>query len=240
MSESGCWAPMYDRRTGRLIIDLAPLGWLLIAYSIGAIGLVLSVLAVISKLTRPPRRREGTWVALVAVLVSVLTAILSLVMLPSFRGIFVLPASSCIIACVALTVGRNVVCPAVGHLTGAFAGLKVVGSAWCLFELRKWRATPEFWALDWIDTVFRIQTVFGVRLTATDFQDWTAAERADLTAGQLWNVIVRKLPEANTPIPIEGWQLLAAALSAALCVPTNRISTESRLYADLDMIYGRE
>ena len=126
-----------------------------------------------------------------------------------------------------------------GSLCIAMAVLKVVGGVWCWVELRrKWRATPELWGIDWLDIVFRVESVFGAPLTTGDFSDWSPAARAELTAGQLWDIIAHKLREVGAVIPPDGWTRLVALLSDALNVRPARITTESRLYADMGMLDG--
>ena len=49
-----------------------------------------------------------------------------------------------------------------------------------------------------------------------------------------------KLRDAGTEPPADSWERMTSLLSEALNVDPERIAPESRLYADLDMIYGVE
>lgn len=130
---------------------------------------------------------------------------------------------------------------ALSYICPAIAVLKVAGGVCCIVELRrKWRATPEFWGLDWLEVVYCVEREFGVTLTAADFVAWSADARVGLTAGQLWELIANKLRVADAAVPADGWERVVSALSEALYVRANRISAESRLYADLGMVYGLE
>jgi len=114
-------------------------------------------------------------------------------------------------------------------------GLRV----WCLIELqRKWRSIPELWGLDWLDVVYRVQRAFGVPLTAADFVELSPEARRALTAGQLWERIAAHLGATGRPVPADGWDQVAGALSEALNVDPDRIMPTSRLYADLGMLPG--
>jgi hypothetical protein len=124
---------------------------------------------------------------------------------------------------------------ALGGVCLTFAVVKVVGTCWCLFDLRKWRATPELWGVDWLDVVYRIEAVFAVTLTAADFASLSPHERAALTAGQLWDVVTAKAAAENRPIPPDGWLRFVESLCAALPVRPDRVTPLARLTADLGM-----
>jgi hypothetical protein len=128
-----------------------------------------------------------------------------------------------------------------GYLCGAFVVVKLLGTLWCFTELRrKWRSVPELWALDWLDIVYRVEHEFGVTLVAADFEVLPKDARAELTAGQLWEIVVARQRAAGATMPADGWARLAVALSEALNVRPSRIASGSRLYADLGMILGIE
>lgn len=120
-----------------------------------------------------------------------------------------------------------------------FAIFQVIGRIWLgLYLYRHWRTVPELWCLDWADIVFRLERDFGVTLSSTDFEGLSPNARLALTAGQLWEMVAAKLSSAGTELPPDGWAQLVAVLSEALNVKPKRIVPESRLYADLGMIYG--
>jgi hypothetical protein len=117
--------------------------------------------------------------------------------------------------------------------------LQIALRVWCLIELqRKWRSLPELWGLDWLDVVYRVQRALGVPLTAADFVDLSDKARRALTAGQLWERIASHLGATGRPVPANGWDQVVGALSEALNVDHDRISPNSRLYADLGMRPG--
>jgi acyl carrier protein len=122
---------------------------------------------------------------------------------------------------------------------GALVVAQILGVITCLFRLRRtWRSAPELWSLDWLDIVYRIESEFGVVLAAADFEALPPTARAELTAGQLWEVVAAKLATAGTSEPADGWQRVVAILSQSLNVPSERITPSARLYADLGMMYG--
>jgi hypothetical protein len=128
---------------------------------------------------------------------------------------------------------------AIGSICGAFIVFKFVAGAWCLIDLRrKWRAVPELWGVDWLDIVYRVEREFGVSLTAGDFAEWPEEMRIGLTAGQVWELVASKLRAGGSVVPDDGWGLVVGVLSDALNVRPERIAPESRLYADLGMVYG--
>jgi hypothetical protein len=94
-----------------------------------------------------------------------------------------------------------------GFVCAAFVAVKFIGGFWCLMELRrKWRSTPELWSIGWLDIVFRLEREFGVTLNAVEFEGLQTAERVELTAGQLWELIASKknrLPALLCP-PMAG------------------------------------
>lgn len=53
-------------------------------------------------------------------------------------------------------------------------------------------------------------------------------------------MVATRLRVAGLEVPPDGWPRLQVALSAALNVRPTRITTGSRLYADLGMIHGVE
>jgi acyl carrier protein len=128
-----------------------------------------------------------------------------------------------------------------GFVCIGLAVLKLAGGLWCLVELhRKWRSIPEFWSIDWLDIVFRVQREFGVVLSAHDFEDWTVEARLSLTAGQLWELVGGKLTRTGSDVPADGWPRVVTVLAEALNVKPARITPESRLYGDLGMTRGIE
>ncbi len=125
-----------------------------------------------------------------------------------------------------------------GSVCAAIAVLQGVGLVWVLIELhRKWRTAPPLWGLDWLDVVYRVDREFGLVLTGVDFDGWTPETRAELTAGQLWELVASKLRARSVEVPADGWDRVVALLAEALNVKASRIVPESRLCADLGMKY---
>ena len=75
-------------------------------------------------------------------------------------------------------------------------------------------------------------------LLATDFEEWSVEARVDMTAGQLWELIRDKIQAKGAEAPADGWERIVTLLSDALNIRRSRIVVESRLYADLNMMYG--
>jgi hypothetical protein len=59
--------------------------------------------------------------------------------------------------------------------------------------------------LDWFELRLRIERDFGVRIRQSDFQFMADERRADLTAGELYQVVCAKLRAAGRPIPWGAW-----------------------------------
>ena len=124
-------------------------------------------------------------------------------------------------------------------LFALLAIVQITGSAWCHLVLRRhWRSVPELWGIDWLDVVWRLEQEFEVDLKGSDFERFTAKERTGLTAGQLWDAVVGKLRQTGIEVPGNGWERLVVALCEAFNVDAERINPDSRLYADLGMLYG--
>jgi hypothetical protein len=123
-----------------------------------------------------------------------------------------------------------------GSICGLLAVLQFLAVIWCQVALRrKWRTTPEFWTIDWLGIVARIEREFGVALTVADFEDLSTRARIDLTAGQLWELVAGRLRARGSAVPRSGWARLVDELAAALNVKPWKIGIGSRLYADLGM-----
>jgi hypothetical protein len=125
-----------------------------------------------------------------------------------------------------------------GSICLLLAAAQLAAGLWAFTELRKRRSVPEFFGLDWLDIVFRVERQFGVSLTVRDFECFPPEALRVLTAGQLWDAISAKLQTAGREVPLDGWEQIVAALSEALNVKAKRITSGSRLYADLGMQYG--
>jgi hypothetical protein len=94
------------------------------------------------------------------------------------------------------------------------------------------------WGLDWLDIVWRLERQFAIHLRGADFERFSAEERNGLTAGRLWDVVVEKMRTAGIEVPGDALARVVVALSEALNVDVERIAPDSRLYADLGMLYG--
>jgi hypothetical protein len=128
-----------------------------------------------------------------------------------------------------------------GWLCVCLCTAKAVFGCWCLIELRrKWRAVPELWSIDWLDIVFRVKRDLNVTLVASDFEGRPSEDRVALTAGELSRLVVTKLRDAGKEPSPDGWERMTGLLSEALNINPDRITPESRLYADLGMFYGIE
>jgi hypothetical protein len=120
-------------------------------------------------------------------------------------------------------------------------GFKIVATLWGLMQLRReWRSVPELWSLDWLDIVYRLESQFSVTLAEADFAAMTSERRVALTAGELWDIVTGKIQAAHREVPQDGWDRFTELLSEALTVEKHRITRQSRLYADLTMVYGLE
>jgi hypothetical protein len=89
--------------------------------------------------------------------------------------------------------------------------------------------------VDWFDVRFRLERRFGVRIEYADFPDRTGGERADLTAGELYDVLCKRIRIARRPVPYGCWNGLRLDLADALNVSPLSIRREIRLSNDLGM-----
>jgi hypothetical protein len=128
---------------------------------------------------------------------------------------------------------------ALGFLCVSFIALKIFCTIWIAIQLRrKWRSCPEFWSIDWLDIVLRIEQEFCVEILAADFETIPSEARVEITAGQLWEVVSRKMTAKGFVVSQDGWERLKMVISEALNVRPAKIALYSRLYSDLGMIYG--
>jgi hypothetical protein len=128
-----------------------------------------------------------------------------------------------------------------GWICGGLAALYLIAGCWCLIELlRKWRSAPELWGIDWLDIVYRLERAFGVALTGADFARVPAEVRAELTAGQLWEIVADRVRATEAEVPADGWERVVMILSEALSVRPEQIAPDSRLFADLGAVRGLE
>ena len=90
--------------------------------------------------------------------------------------------------------------------------------------------------IDWFDVRFRLERVFEVELRPADFQHlWTDRRVADLTAGELHEVICAKLRSQGRPVPFSSWNRVRRELAEALAISPFAIRRSSWLLADLGM-----
>jgi len=89
--------------------------------------------------------------------------------------------------------------------------------------------------IDWIEIRFNIEKRFGIRITHEDFRHLEAIGRADLTAGELHDIICTKLRSLGHPVPISSWNSLRLELAHALGISPFSIRRSSWLTADLGM-----
>jgi hypothetical protein len=112
-----------------------------------------------------------------------------------------------------------------------------VGMLYAIWALRT-KAVPCLWGIDWLDVVWRLERRFGICLDATDFQYLAEQGQDDVTAGEVYAVVCRKLWDANRPIPAGGWNGVRIDLHEALHVRPFSVRRSSLLIRDLGMLRG--
>lgn len=89
--------------------------------------------------------------------------------------------------------------------------------------------------VDWLDIRFRLERRFDVRIELTDFAHLRGRDRADLTAGELFEVVCRRIRATGRDVPPSAWNGVRLELAQALNVSPLGIRRESWLVADLGM-----
>src|SRR5262245_44197833 len=117
-------------------------------------------------------------------------------------------------------------------LFAALAVLQFLGGLYCWYSLCR-KSVPALWSIDWIDVLFRLEKEFRICFCSDDFRH--IQDEADITAGELFAIVCRKVQEAGRPVPFGSWQRIRLVLHEALRASPWRIRRESRLRADLRM-----
>jgi hypothetical protein len=89
--------------------------------------------------------------------------------------------------------------------------------------------------VDWLDIRFRLERRFDVRIEHADFDHLRGRSRADLTAGELFEVVCVRLRSAGRPVPPSAWNGVRLELAQALNVSPLGIRRGSWLAGDLGM-----
>jgi hypothetical protein len=112
------------------------------------------------------------------------------------------------------------------------ATVQFFGGLYCWYALS--RKSPGIRSIDWLDVLWRLEGHFRICFRPDDFPHWR--ERlSEVTAGELFDVVCRKVQQAGRTFPYGGWHKLRLVLHEALNVPPSRVRRESRLCADLGM-----
>ncbi|HKI38239.1 MAG TPA: hypothetical protein VKA46_40670 [Gemmataceae bacterium] len=120
-------------------------------------------------------------------------------------------------------------------LLAVLATLQFLAGLYCWYVLE--RTTPRylFWTIDWADVLVRLEWEFGITFCPDDFRHLERQQPPDITAGELFAIVRRKVWDAGRPAPADSWRRLSQALGEALNVPAPSLLCESRLRADLGM-----
>jgi hypothetical protein len=105
----------------------------------------------------------------------------------------------------------------------------------CWYVLERKSLHSFLWSIDWADVLLRLEREFGITFCPDDFRYLISQRPPDISAGELFAIVRRKVWDTGYPAPADGWQRLTAALSEALNVEPSSILCESRLRADLGM-----
>jgi hypothetical protein len=113
--------------------------------------------------------------------------------------------------------------------------IPVVVGLHCWYVLERKSLRSFLWSIDWADVLLRLEREFRITFYPDDFRHLEKQQPPDITAGELFAIMRRKVWDTGHPAPADGWQRLTGALSEALNVPASSILCESRLRADLAM-----
>ncbi len=87
--------------------------------------------------------------------------------------------------------------------------------------------------LDLVDTLYRLERRYGVRLRADDFKPYFAKPAHQLTAGELHSVLCDALARERKPVPVSSWNGVRRELAEVAVVSPFVIRRQSRLRDDL-------
>jgi hypothetical protein len=90
--------------------------------------------------------------------------------------------------------------------------------------------------IDWFDVRFRLERTFESRLRSVDFEHlWAERRVADLTAGELHDLVCALLRAKGRTVPISSWNRVRRELAESLNISPFAIRRSSWLTADLGM-----
>lgn len=120
-----------------------------------------------------------------------------------------------------------------GWLCGGVAFLQFIGGLLAVYSLCR-KSVPEFWGIDWIDILFRIESALDIEFHPADFRKFRRQTNDEITAGELFEIVEAKLAEVGRPT-YGAWGRMKIAIHEALNVSPRAVRRDSRLYADLRM-----
>jgi len=88
--------------------------------------------------------------------------------------------------------------------------------------------------LDFIDTSFEVEKLFGIRLEHEDLLPVWTARGNDCTVSDFHDVVVNKCRSMNVPVPRSSWNRIRIALTKSLGVRIHRITRNAWLRKDLE------
>lgn len=90
--------------------------------------------------------------------------------------------------------------------------------------------------IDLLDTPFRIEKKFDIRLTPDDWRNlWQGRSPSDFTAGELFDHVCRRRLEVGKPVDPSDWTLLKNILMSALDVSAKEVQRDAWLVRDLNL-----
>jgi hypothetical protein len=89
--------------------------------------------------------------------------------------------------------------------------------------------------MDFLDIVFRLERRYGVNLQREHFEHVLTRMKAELTAGDLLEVVCGQLRCSGRPIPPSTWNGIRLEVARAFNISPFTIRRESKLVGDLGM-----
>lgn len=93
--------------------------------------------------------------------------------------------------------------------------------------------------IDFYDLIFRLEKRFGIELERVSDSRWKeiflTRNPPDITAGELYEVVIQKIQEQGREMPANGWAMFCFEVSRCLGVHESDIKPESLLAGELGM-----
>lgn len=94
--------------------------------------------------------------------------------------------------------------------------------------------------IDILDIRFRLEKRFDVALIRQQFDTdlselWYSHQPPDITAGEMYELVLQELKRQNREVPAESWELFCSCVSESLGLAVHEIQREEWMGAELGM-----